>query len=206
MQTRKSIIGRPSMLFAATCLQVLAFSVQAGDAGNQQVIPKGALADATRVLEDSDAGKVLEIRLADQTGDPVFEAVLKRPDGDGVVYMRVAMPGDEIAHIKVSELPQWMVDYHLDAYMRSVDKAKVPLPNAIERAEKRGDAPAVAAGVARPLTGGNTVLAWFVEALKGKKRELLAIDAEDGAPIANPQELYERRTPVELARRLAEAP
>ena len=206
MQTRKSIVARPSMLFAAACLQVLAFSVQAADADSQQVVPKGALADATRVLEDSGAGKVLEIRLADQAGDPVFEAALKKPEGDGVVYMRVTVPGDEIAHIKVSELPQWMVDYHLDAYMRSVDKAKVPLTNAIERAEKRADAPAVAAGIARPLTSGNAVLAWFVETLKGKKRELLAIDAVYGAPIANPEELYERRTPVELARRLAEAP
>ena len=206
MQTRKSIVGRPSMLFAAACLQLLAFSIQAADAESQHVVPKGALAHATRALEDSGAGKVLEIRLADKTGDPVFEAALKKSEGDGVVYMRVTMPDEEIADIKVSELPPWMVDYHLDAYMRSVDKAKVPLANAIERAEKRADAPAVAAGVARPLTGGNTVLAWFVEALKGKKRELLAIDAEYGAPIANPEELYERRTPVDLARRLAEAP
>jgi hypothetical protein len=64
----------------------------------------------------------------------------------------------------------------------------------------------VAAGIAKPLSAGNTVLAWFVETDKKNKRELLAIDAESGRPIANPEELYERRTPVKLARRLAEGP
>jgi len=106
----------------------------------------------------------------------------------------------------VSELAPWMVSYPLEAYMRSVDKAKVPLDKAITQAEKRADAPAVAAGVAKPLSGGNTVLAWFVETDKGKKHELLAIDAEYGAAISNPEALYERRTPVKLARRLAGAP
>jgi hypothetical protein len=46
----------------------------------------------------------------------------------------------------------------------------------------------------------NQVLAYDVELLKGEKREMIAIDATNGAKIANPEEIYERWTPVRLVR------
>jgi hypothetical protein len=39
--------------------------------------------------------------------------------------------------------------------------------------------------------------------MKGSTRHEFAIDATTGAFIANPEELYEPHTPVDLARRIA---
>ena len=203
MTSLKSMMAAPRMVFAVIFLQAFTFTVAAAE--DKPVVPMGALAHAARALEESTSGKILEVRLSDAPGDAVFEAAVKKPEGNGILYLKIVSPTDEITAIAVSELAPWMVNYPLEAYMRSVDKAKVPLERAIVQAEKRANAPAVAAGVAKPLSGSNTVLAWFVETDKGKKRELLAIDAESGARITNPDALYERRTPVMLARRLAAA-
>ena len=164
-------------------------------------VPMGALAHATRVLEKNTGGKVLEIRIADTGGATAFEAALAQDDG--VVYMHVASPSDDVSVIEVKELPPWLLNYHLQAYMRSVAKAEVPLDEAIVMAEARDLAPAIGAGIAKPLNGTNAVLAYFVETIKGAKRNMLAVDAKSGAFIANPEAVYERPTPVELARRTA---
>lgn len=164
-------------------------------------VPPRALAHATMALEKQTGGKVLEIRLADEKGAPNFEAAVKQ--NDAVVYMRIASPSNEVTEIAISELPQWMTDYKLQAYMRSIDKAKVPLSDAIVQVEEHFAAPAIGAGLARPLNGTNAVLAYYVETTKGDKRVLSAIDAQTGAFIANPESLYEPHTPVKLARRLA---
>jgi hypothetical protein len=71
------------------------------------------------------------------------------------------------------------------------------------KAEARDNAPAIDAGIAKPLSGTNAVLAYFVETMKGSTRHESAVDATTGAFIANPDELYEAHTPVDLARRLA---
>jgi uncharacterized membrane protein YkoI len=82
-------------------------------------------------------------------------------------------------------------------------RAKVPLDEAIARAEKRGHVSAIDAGIAKPLRGTNAVLAYFVETIDGSRREELAVDAETGAFIQNPDSLFVAHTPVELARRLS---
>ena len=171
----------------------------APDAGS--LLPMGALAHATMAVEENVDGKVLEIRLADEKGEPVFEAALKKDDK--VIYLRIASPADDVTQIKVSELPPWLVNYTLEAYLRSIERAKVPLTKAILDAEQRANAPAIGAGIMKPLSGTNAVLAYYIEVMKGKKRGLLAVDAETGLPIANPDTLYEPHTPVKLARRLA---
>ena len=103
----------------------------------------------------------------------------------------------------MSDLPQWLLDYHLEAYARSAAKAKVTLGEAIIKAEKRDLAPAIHAGIAKPLSGDNAVLAYFVETLKGTPRQEYAVDATTGLFVEDPESLYEPHTPVELARRLA---
>ena len=160
----------------------------------------GALAHATMAVEENVGGKALEIRLVDETGEPVFESAVKQEDH--IVYMRIE-PHDLVTEIEVSDLPPWLGNYKLDAYMRSIERAKVPLTKAIMDAEQRAKAPAIGAGIMKPLSGTNAVLAYYIEAMKGKKRELLAVDAQTGLPIANPDALYEPHTPVKLARRLA---
>jgi uncharacterized membrane protein YkoI len=167
----------------------------------EPVVPLGALAHAASVLEKDTGAKILEIRLADETGEPAFEAALTK-DGT-VAYMRIASPSDDVTEIEVNHLPHWLQNYQLDAYRRSVSKAQVPIDAAITKAEQSDRAPAIDAGVAKPLGGTNAVLAYFVETIKGSRRNQLAVDATTGAMIANPQSLYEAHTPVELARRLA---
>jgi hypothetical protein len=165
------------------------------------VVPMGALAKAVSALEEQVGGKVLEIRTADRAGEPVFEAAMSRDDE--LVYMRLETPADDVIALKVAELPEWMANWKLHAYMKSAEKAKVPLTEAIARAEEKARAPAIGAGLAEPLNATNAVLAYYVEVLKGRKPEVLAVEATRGMFIANPQELYVQWTPVKLARRLA---
>ena len=165
------------------------------------VVPIGSLAHAVTAIETSFGGKVLEVRLADETGEPAFEAAVSK--NHAIVYLRIASVSDDITEIKVSALPSWLINYHLEAYMRSIERARVPLAEAIVKAEQRASAPAIGAGLAKPLSGTNAVLAYFVETIAGRKRELLAVDAKSGAFIENPEELYEPHTPVKLVRRLA---
>jgi uncharacterized membrane protein YkoI len=167
----------------------------------QPIVPMGALAHAAAALEQSTGAKVLEVRLANAPGAPAFEAAIARKDG--VLYMRIEAPGDNVTQIKARDLPPWLLNYHMEAWIRSISKAQVPLDAAIRKAEERDNAPAIDAGIAKPLSGTNAVLAYFVETMKGSTRHESAIDATTGAPIANPDELYEARKPVDLAKRLA---
>ncbi|MEA3176524.1 MAG: hypothetical protein QOI59_47 [Gammaproteobacteria bacterium] len=170
-------------------------------ADTEPIVPMGALAHAAKALEQDTNGKILEIRLTDEAGAPAFEAAIAKDDA--LVYMRIESLSDNVTEIKVRDLPPWLLNYHLEAYMRSIVKAVVPLEQAIVKAEARAHAPAIDAGVAKPLSGTNAVLAYFVETTKGKSRGQFAVDAMTGAFIANPDELYEPHTPVDLARRLA---
>jgi hypothetical protein len=159
------------------------------------------LAHAAVILEQSSGGKILEIRLVDTVGAPAFEAALA--NAAALAYLRIESPSDNVTQIKETDLPAWLLNYHLEAYMRSVAQAKVPIADAIVKTEAEARAPAVDAGIAKPLSGSNAVLAYFVETIKGTLRKEFAIDATSGAFIANPDSLYEPRTPVDLARRLA---
>lgn len=182
-------------------LGVLALSPRPLHADAQSVVPIGALAEAADTFEKSTGGRVLEIRLADTTGAPVFEAALA--EGNAVKYLRIESPSQDVTEIAVTSLPQWLLNYRMEAYMRSATKASVPLGAAIRKVENREHAGAVDAGIAKPLSGTNAVLAYFVETLKGSKRQELAVDATTGHLIENPDSLFEPHTPVELARRLA---
>jgi hypothetical protein len=172
-----------------------------GRDAQQPVVPMGALAHAAAALEQSTGGRVLEVRVANAAGPPAFEAAIARHDA--VLYMRIESPSDNVTEIKVRDLPPWLLNYHMDAYVRSISKTKVPLDQAISKAEARDNAPAIDAGIAKPLSGTNAVLAYFVQTMKGSTRHDLAVDATTGAFIANPDELYEPHTPVDLAKRLA---
>jgi uncharacterized membrane protein YkoI len=182
-------------------VSLLALGSMALGRGADLAVPMGALAHAAEAFESNTGGKVLEIRVANEAGAPAFEAALL--NDDGVVYMRIASPSDDVTEIEAKNLPPWLQNYKLEAYARSATQAQVPIEQAILMAEKRDSAPAVDAGIAKPLDGTNAVLAYFVETLKGHKHQMSAIDAKSGALIANPETLYEPHTPVDLARRIA---
>jgi uncharacterized membrane protein YkoI len=149
-------------------------------------------------LERATGGKVLEIRLVDEKGEERFESVVAKDDQ--LIYMGVNLVTDNVTEISVKQLPEWMLNWRLTAYMKSIEKAKVPLAEAVARAEEATGAPAIGAGLAKPLSGTNSVLAYNVEVLKNGKRGRVAIDASNGARIANPEALYEPWTPVRLLR------
>jgi hypothetical protein len=157
-----------------------------------------ALPKAVSALEDSTGGKVLEIRFVDEKGHERFESVVAQPNQ--VIYLAVNPETEDVTKIAVKELPTWMLNWKLTAYVRSIEKATVPLTKAVTDAEAQARAPAIGAGLAKPLTGANQVLAYNVELLTGGKRSRIAIDATNGARIANPDELYESWTPVKLLR------
>jgi hypothetical protein len=142
----------------------------------------------------------LEIRLSDEPGEISFDAVIAK--GEDLLDMHIASVNDTVTSIDIAQLPEWMVGRKLTEYMRSIYKAKLPLADAIGMAERKAKEPAVGAGLAKPLSGSNAVLAYNVEVMKGQKRERIALDAITGAPIANPDQLYEEWSPVKLARRL----
>jgi uncharacterized membrane protein YkoI len=158
-----------------------------------------SLRHAVQVLERKTGGKVLEVRLSDQAGDPSFDAVIAK--GDDLLYMHIAL-SDSITSMEMAQLPEWMVGRELMGYMKSVRQAQLPLAEAISLAERMANKPAIGAGLAAPLSGTNAVLAYNVEVMKAGKRDRIAIDAVTGAPIANPDELYVAWTPVKLVRRM----
>lgn len=186
--------------FAIIAIAALSWArVQASEA--DLMLPMGALAHAADALEKKTGGRVLEIRLMDEKGEPAFESAVVVDDA--VIYMRVASVTDEVTEIAVKSLPEWLLNYKLQSYMRSIEQAQVPLVEAIVKAENRARAPAIGAGVAKPLSGSNAVLAYYVETLRGKRRGLEAVDAKTGRPIANPEAVYEHWTPVRILRRQA---
>ena len=161
-------------------------------------ITESSLAKAVSAVEASTGGKVLEIRFVDEVGHERFESVVAKPNA--IIYMTVNPVNEDVTEIAVKELPAWMLNWKLTAYVKSIEKASVPLTKAIADAEAVARAPAIGAGLAKPLTGMNQVLAYYVELLADGKRKRVAIDATNGAKIANPEELYEPWTPVKLVR------
>jgi hypothetical protein len=158
----------------------------------------GTLAHATEVMERATHGQVLEIRQMDETNDPAFEAAVARDDT--VLHLRIAPGTDVITEIVASELPSWLMNYRIQAHMRGISRVEVPLVEAILKAEQSAQAPAIGAGIARPLRGGNEVLAYYVEIIGDRARKLLAVDAKTGAIAVNSNSVYEPWMPVKLLR------
>src|SRR5258708_10024253 len=168
--------------------------------GTDPGLHEGSLRQAVEALEHGTGGKVLEIRLADEPGEISFDAVIAK--GEDLLDMHIAGVNDTVTSIDIAQLPEWMVGRKLTEYMRSIYKVKLPLADAIGMAERKAKEPAVGGGLSEPSSVSNAVLAYNVEVMKGQKRERIALDAITGAPIANPDQLYEEWSQVKLARRL----
>jgi hypothetical protein len=196
----RGIMKAPRILLKAVTIALVAgvWPAQPAQTGAAD-IPRGSLTKAVGALEDSTGGKVLEIRFVDEVGHEHFESVVAEPDK--VIYMAVNPVNEDVTKIAIKELPVWMLNWKLTQYVRSIEKANVPLTKAVADAESLAQAPAIGAGLAKPLTGTNQVLAYNIELrLADGKRKRVAIDATSGAKIANPEELYEPWTPVKLLR------
>jgi uncharacterized membrane protein YkoI len=202
-ECRPLTLIRPNQARSIAILASLVFAVLMLGTVKAQVLEPGvdddSLSHAVQVLERNTGGKVLEVRVSDQPGELSLDAAIVK--GGELIYMHTTA-NDKVTQIEMKKLPHWMVGKTLTAYMKSIDQAKLPLSEAIKIAEHNAKKPAIGAGLAAPLSGSNAVLAYNVEVLKGHKRERIAIDAVTGAPIANPDAIYEPWTPVDLARRI----
>jgi hypothetical protein len=194
------------LLFGISLIALLALSAQSqvvvvvSDPGYYESVTRSALAEAVQTLEDESGGKVLEIRFArDADEEASFEAVLAADDE--LVYMRAYTVTGLLEVLEIAELPPWMAGRTLTAYMKSIARAEVPLTAAILQAEQAENAPAIAAGLASPLNPTTAVLAYNVELIRGDRPVRVAIDAQTGRRIANPEALYETWTPTEIVRR-----
>lgn len=184
------------------CMLLILATVSLGQADAapraSPAVTKTSLTAAIAALEQGTGAKVLEIRLADDKGRERFESVVAK--GDEIMYLSVNTETEGFTKIEVKELPPWMLSWKMSDYVRSVEQAKIPLADAVSAAESFGNAPAIGAGLAKPLSGTNEVLAYNIELMKDRRRENIAIDATTGAKIANPEELYEPWSPVKLVR------
>jgi hypothetical protein len=190
--------ARVPMGALAHATAVLLVTAVAWPENDEATTALGTLAHATEVMECATHGQVLEIRQVGETGDPAFEAAVARDDT--VLHLRIAPGTDVITEVVVSELPSWLMKYRVQAHMRGVSRVEVPLAEAILKAEQSAQAPAIGAGIARPLRGGNDVLAYYVETIGDSARKLLAVDAKTGAIAANSNSVYETWMPVKLLR------
>jgi len=158
-----------------------------------KLVTKATLPHAIAAFEAFGGGRVLEARFGAHGDVPGFDAVVAK---DGAFsHLRVDIPANVVAVIAEAEVPAWMASWVLKADAKSLEKAKLHLVEAVVKAEEIAGAPAVDAGIAAPLSGGNNVLAYNVALIKHNQPERVVIDAVTGQTIANPDTLLETWTP-----------
>lgn len=155
-------------------------------------LARASLSDAVARIEGATAGRVLEIRWLHGPGHG-FEAVLAKQDG--VEYIRLNPLRDTLVTLRAEEIPQWMLPWKVRQDLRNIAYATVPLATAIHTAEDATRSIAVDAGLAKPLSGENSVLAYQIEVLRGGKPDRVAVDAVTGERIDDPDEVLDTWTP-----------
>ncbi|MDB5418001.1 MAG: hypothetical protein JWP50_1420 [Phenylobacterium sp.] len=171
-------------------------AVAAPDASPWKLVNRQSLPLAIAAVEAFGGGRVLEIRFGVPHGVPGFDAVVAKAGAFGRV--RIDLPSNRATVIADTEVPAWMASWVLKADASSLSKAKLRLADAVLMAEKMTGAPAVDAGIAKPLSGGNAVLAYDVEVIRGGRPERVVIDAVTSQRIADPQPLLEGWTPEQV--------
>jgi hypothetical protein len=158
-----------------------------------KLITKESLPHAIVAFEAYAGGRVLEARYGAHGSVPGFDAVVAKEGAFS--HLRVDIPANVVAVIAEAEVPAWMANWVLKADAKSLEKAKLHLADAVVKAEDIADAPAVDAGIAAPLSGENSVLAYNIQVIEDNEPKRLVIDAVTGLKIANPDALLETWTP-----------
>jgi hypothetical protein len=141
-----------------------------------------SLANAVATLERTSGGRVLEIRGESAGPQGTYTAVLAAKGA--LSHVRFDARTNKMADIGSSK-PDWMLSWERRADISSIDKTQVPLPKAIMNAEKTLDGPAVAAGLAKALSPGNSVLAYNVAVIHDGRPQRITIDATTNEMIAD---------------------
>jgi uncharacterized membrane protein YkoI len=190
-------------LGAATALVTGTASLAAGQSdaswsGAYQQVQPNALARAMHAAERSTGGRVLEVRLLHENS-PGFLAVVAK--GHEIINVRVDAVSNQVTKIGVTETPQWMLDWRLKAEMKDIKQAKVAPDEAVKAVEKATKSPAIDVALARPTSGDNSILAYNVEVVKEGMPQRVAIDANTGQIISDPDTVLGPWTPERLAER-----
>jgi len=145
-------------------------------------LQSGSLPRAIAIIETKTGGKVMDIQVANNGGQPVYDAVVVKPGKVGTARIS----GRTGATIQDADFSASSLNWHDRADVKSFAKATVPLATAIKTVEQNAGATAVNAGLAKPLSAGNSVLAYNIEVVKDGRANRVAIDANTGEVIADP--------------------
>lgn len=184
---RKNLLGAvivaPYLLLGGTALAAPQLTEHRESLENLDVTAV-SLPSAIAAIEAKAGGKVMNIRFEDDGGAPVYDAVVVTPHEVGVarVYARTG----NVSGIDDDKTSNLSLKWEQRRDVTSFAKATIPLSTAIETAEQIAGAPAVNAGLAKPLTPTNDVLAYNIEVVKDGQVERIAVDANTDQIIADP--------------------
>jgi uncharacterized membrane protein YkoI len=195
------------MFWTSLSVFTLAAAVSASLAADQAIpnatlssayntVTPNTLARAVQAVEQATGGRVLEVRLLHQNG-PGFQAVVIK--NKQLTNVKVNSSNGNVTTIAATETPQWMLDWRLKSEAHEIGHAHVTPQQAVRSVEQAAGAPAIDVALARPLSGGNDVLAYNVEVVKDGMPQRVAIDANTGQIIADPQTVLGPWTPERLA-------
>ena len=145
------------------------------------------LENAAAQIEGRTGGRVMEVRFHDETGHPAYIAVIAK--SGAIDAVRMDGVSGQITRMANTRVPDWALSWERRADVHSARQATVPLSSAIVTAENAARGPAIEAGLAKPLTANNQVLAYNVEVVMRGRPELIAVDANTNEVIANPNSL-----------------
>jgi uncharacterized membrane protein YkoI len=159
-------------------------------------VTSDTLSRAVEAIEKDTGGRVLEIRLL-HTNPIAYAAVIAK--GQELANVSVTPINPHVVALSAQETPQWMLDWQLRADMHDIHKTTLSSADAIRAAERATGAPAIDAGLAKPLSADNAVLAYNIEVLKDGVPHRVAIDARTGQQIEDPEAVLSPWTPERLA-------
>jgi len=147
------------------------------------------LVNAIAVIEQSAAGKVIDIRFASTNGTPGYNVVLVK--GAQVQFFHFEQQSKHVVELDASSKPTYMLNWRGKADVHFAQTAQVSLSTAIQTAEKaHPGAPAMAAGIARSASNPESeVHAYNVLLNRGGSVKRVAIDTVTGEEIADPSAL-----------------
>jgi uncharacterized membrane protein YkoI len=156
----------------------------AGFSGDPTALPK-----AVANIEKLTGGRVVEIRYNNVAGVPSYDVVLAQ--GSDVRFLRFSKPGAGPIELTQTTTPSWMLDWRARTNVALEQSAKVPLADAITKAEaSMNGAPAVAAGIAQSAANPSSdVHAYNVSILREGDQHRVAVDSQTGYLIENPASL-----------------
>jgi uncharacterized membrane protein YkoI len=144
-----------------------------------------SLPRAIGIIETKTGGKVMDIQVSSAGGQTVYDAVVVKPGKVG--NARLSGRTGAVSAMQDADFSVSNLNWHDRADVSSFSKATVPLATAVKTVEQSaGGATAVNAGLAKPLSANNSVLAYNIEVVKDGRANRVAIDANTGEVIADP--------------------